>query len=70
MSFLLASPDLSFRTVRLGGGFPFLIGRGRTFCSCIWMSVPDKKKKFTLHGDDVLDHRSYEVSEKFVREYR
>ncbi|OWT36314.1 hypothetical protein J008_05776 [Cryptococcus neoformans] len=25
--------------------------------------------EFTLHGDDVLDHRSYEVSEKFIREY-
>ncbi|KIR69539.1 hypothetical protein I314_00651 [Cryptococcus bacillisporus CA1873] len=25
--------------------------------------------EFTLHGDDVLDHRSYEVSEKFIRDY-
>ncbi|ODN97384.1 hypothetical protein L198_03948 [Cryptococcus wingfieldii CBS 7118] len=25
--------------------------------------------EFTLHGDDVLDHRSYEISEKFVREF-
>lgn len=44
MSFSFAAPDLSFRTIRLGGGFSFLIGRGRTFCSCIRMSVPDKKE--------------------------
>ncbi|ODN76777.1 hypothetical protein, variant 1 [Cryptococcus amylolentus CBS 6039] len=25
--------------------------------------------EFTLHGDDVLDHRSYEISEKFVRQF-
>ncbi|WVQ78739.1 hypothetical protein IAT38_000826 [Cryptococcus sp. DSM 104549] len=25
--------------------------------------------EFTLHGDDVLDHKSYEVSEKFIRDY-
>ncbi|AAW42655.1 hypothetical protein CNBC5960 [Cryptococcus deneoformans B-3501A] len=25
--------------------------------------------EFTLHGDDVLDHRSYEVSEKFIHDY-
>lgn len=35
VAFFLAAPDLSFRTVRLGRGLPFLVGRGRTFCSCI-----------------------------------
>ncbi|KAK8861477.1 hypothetical protein IAR55_002298 [Kwoniella newhampshirensis] len=25
--------------------------------------------EFSLHGEDVLDHRSYEVSEKFIRNY-